>query len=258
MTAMRNISFLLLSLGFLSSCVTEVTNPEETAVDKDRKRGCLIVTEVNWAGSMTNGGVYDPDDDFIEVNNRDCNKPVDLTGWEFVMDGDVVRTFVVPEAPSGKSNIIQPAELRVLIAKENGAFRANSSNGYDPIVMSDLKLPEESWTIETFTAEHFLIENAFNNREGKPLAGGTDGFTVRSMERTDDNFDEEGTSVTSWHSYTPCNEASPDGTALLMGTQCGTTGTVDLDIGETGINVNSNYANRTFASPGTANTPQYK
>lgn len=252
------LTFLLVSLGLLSSCMTEVTDPDETATDKDRKRGCLVVTEVNWAGSMTNSGTLDPDDDFIEVNNRDCNKPVDLTGWEFVLDGDVQRTYVIPEAPSGKTNIIQPVETRVLIAKADGAFRENSANSYYPIHVPGMILPEVNWTIETFTAEHFLIENEFNNKNGKPLGGNYDGYTVRSMERTDDNFDEEGTSVTSWHSYTPCNEDSPGGSELLLGTGCSDSGTVNEQIGYTGINVNENYSERTFASPGQGNTPQYK
>lgn len=247
------IFFKVVVISLLLNSCSDFGEPDPTALDLDRKRGCMVITEVNWAGSINNSGNPDPDDDFLELNNRDCNKPVDLTGWRLVMEGDIVRTYIVPEAPDGKTNIIQPSETRVLIAKADGAFRANTENSYDPIHVPGMYFPERNFTIETYTAENFLIENAINNPDGLPLAGGTDGITVRSMERTDDNFDEEGTSITSWHSFTPCNEKSTDEGELPLGTLC-----ADGSIGITGKNVHSDYTQRTFASPGESNTPQYK
>jgi hypothetical protein len=248
----------LVLLAVLPGCLlTEVTEPDPTAIDKDRKRGCVSVRELGWAGSMDNAGNFDPDDDFIEFDNSDCNKPVDLSGWMLHLRGDMELIYIVPDDDSG-ANIVLPGELKVLIAKRSGAFRANAETGYAPIHVPGMYFPERNFAIETRTAEDFLIENEFNNKYGEPLAGGFDGYTVRSMERTDDNFDEEGTSVTSWHSYTPCNESPPATSDYLYGTGCKENGDVNLQIGQTGSNVHADYAERTYASPGERNTPQYK
>lgn len=229
-------------LSFLAACSSEVGTVQETAADKNLRRGCLTVREVGWAGSVSDTGSHDPDDDFLELANVDCNIPMDLTGWQLILRGEIHRIYIVPK---GDNNIVEPGELVVIAAKKDGAFGQAAQ-----IILPELRLPERDWSLETRTAEDFLIENEMNIREGEPLAGGYDGYTTRSMERTDDRFNEEGGAVTSWHSFTPCNEGYP-GEAGMLGSSCRD----DEDsIGLTGNNVADGYRARTFASPGESNT----
>ncbi len=249
---------LLFLLVATLSCTTEVGEPWPTAVNLDRRRGCASMSEVNWAGSITNMGQYDADDDFIEIYNRDCNKPIDLTGWMFILRGAYYRVFVVP---GGQDNVVPIGGLAVLVGKKNGAFRAcepsvnpNCDPNYKVIHVPGLFIPERDWTIESKTAENFLIENAINQEHGRPFAGSFDGVATRSMERTDNNFEEEGGAISSWFSYTPCNEASPSLQATkLLGTGCS-----PGFVGYSGRNVHPHYSLRTFASPGEVNTPDYQ
>lgn len=258
-TRSRNIFSLLAGglIPLLANCTTSVGDAWPTAINVDRKRGCAEIREVNWAGSMKNDGTYDGDDDFIEIQNSDCNKPIDLTDWRIELTGDLKKTYYVP---AGANNIIQPGKFAVLIAKSNGAFRDQGDANYRPIVLPGLAVPERNWSITTKTAENFLMESGVNTTEADdatsrnfPLSGSFDGYTVRSMERTEDAFEEEGGSISTWHASTPCNEVSPSQATTLYGTGCNAT-----TPGSTGRYVHNNYSFRTFATPGELNTPDYK
>lgn len=257
----KNTSFkkaVLGLAGFFLQCTTEVGEPWPTALDLDRRRGCATMNEVNWAGSVSNLGVHDPDDDFIEIYNRDCNKPIDLKGWRFILRGAYYREFVVP---GGQDTIVPVGGLAVVAKKTTGAFRPcnlaenpKCDPNFKIMVLPELFIPDRDWTIETKTAENFLIENEINQRRGPPFAGGFDGLVTRSMERTDNNFEEEGGSISSWFSFSPCNETSPSLQATkLLGVGC--TATFP---GASGRNVHPAYSLRTFASPGEINTPDYQ
>jgi hypothetical protein len=87
-----------------------------------------------------------------------------------------------------------------------------------------------------------------------PFSGSFDGYTVRSMERTEDAFEEEGGSISTWHASTPCNETSPSQQQTpLLGIDC-----TNSYSGATGKYVHIDYRARTFATPGEKNTPDYK
>ena len=239
------------------NCTTSVGETWPTAINVDRKRGCAEIREVNWAGSMKNDGSYDADDDFIEIQNTDCNKPIDLTDWRIELTGDVKRIFYVP---AGADNVVQPGKFAVIIAKDSGAFRDQGNSNYKPIILPGLFVPERNWSITTRTAENFLMESGVNTTEADdatsrnfPLSGSFDGYTTRSMERTEDTFEEEGGSVSTWHASTPCNETSPSQATILYGTGCSPGA-----IGAGGRYIHANYAQRTFATPGEKNTPDYK
>ncbi|MBV6494444.1 MAG: hypothetical protein LDLANPLL_02477 [Turneriella sp.] len=259
----KYISWFFMVAGFIISpalmhCTSSVGEPWPTAINVDRKRGCAEIREVNWGGSMKNNGTYDADDDFIEIQNSDCNKPIDLTDWRIELSGDVKKIYYIPAGPN---NTVSPGAFKVIIAKASGAFRDQGSADYKPIVLTGLAIPERNWSITTRTAENFLMESGINTTESDdatsrnfPLSGAFDGYTVRSMERTEDTFEEEGGSVSTWHASTPCNETSPSGQGTpLMGTACSTT-----SIGASGKNVHADYHLRTFATPGEKNTPDYK
>ena len=260
MKARIYISYLSLATGlspWLMNCTSKVGDTWPTAINVDRKRGCAEIREVNWAGSMKNDGTYDGDDDFIEIQNTDCNKPIDLTDWRIELTGDLKKTYYVPAGPN---NIIQPGKFAVLIAKSNGAFRDQGDANYKPILLTGLAVPERNWSITTRTAENFLMESGVNTTEADdatsrnfPLSGSFDGYTVRSMERTEDAFEEEGGSISTWHASTPCNETSPSQATTLYGVGCSST-----TPGSSGRYVHGDYSLRTFATPGELNTPDYK
>jgi len=247
-----------LSLPLQMRCTSSVGKLWPTAINVDRKRGCAEIREVNWAGSMKNDGTYDADDDFIEIQNTDCNKPIDLTDWRIEFTGDVKRIFYVPAGPN---NVVYPGKFGVIIAKANGAFRDQGDANYTPIVLPGLFIPERNWAITTRTAENFLMESGINTTEADdatsrnfPLSGSFDGYVTRSMERTEDTFEEEGGSISTWHASTPCNETSPSQqTTRLLGSGCS-----NSNDGATGRFVHPDYALRTFATPGERNTPDYK
>lgn len=253
----QKLPLLLLSL-LVAHCTSSVGELWPTAINIDRKRGCAEIREVNWAGSMKNNGVYDADDDFIEIQNTDCNKPIDLTDWRLEFTGDVKRIFYVPPGPN---NIIQPGKFGVIIAKADGAFREQGNPDYKPIHLPGLFIPERNWAITTRTAENFLMESGINTTEADdatsrnfPLSGSFDGYVTRSMERTEDQFEEEGGSVSTWHASTPCNENSPsEQVTPLLGTGC-----TPSMAGKTGRYVHPDYRLRTYATPGERNTPDYK
>jgi hypothetical protein len=241
----------------LMNCTSSVTELWPTAINVDRKRGCAEIREVNWAGSMKNDGTYDGDDDFIEIQNTDCNKPIDIADWRIELTGDVKRIYYVPKVGN---TTIQPGKFAVIISKAGGAFRDQGNADYTPVVLEGLAIPERNWSITTRTAENFLMESGVNTTEADdaqsrsfPLSGSVDGFTTRSMERTEDQFEEEGGSVSTWHASTPCNETSPSQITTLYGTGCGTG-----QIGVSGRFVHPDYSQRTFATPGEKNTPDYK
>jgi hypothetical protein len=241
----------------LMNCTSSVGELWPTAINVDRKRGCAEIREVNWAGSMKNDGTYDGDDDFIEIQNTDCNKPIDIADWRIELTGDVKRIYYVPKVGN---TTIQPGKFAVIIAKAGGAFRDQGNADYTPVVLEGLAIPERNWSITTRTAENFLMESGVNTTEADdatsrnfPLSGAFDGVTTRSMERTEDQFEEEGGSVSTWHASTPCNETSPSQAITLYGTNCSAS-----IAGVSGRYVHADYSLRTFATPGEANTPDYK
>jgi hypothetical protein len=128
-------------------------------------------------------------------------------------------------------------------------------------VLPGFFVPERNWAITTRTGENFLMESGINTTEADdatsrnfPLSGSFDGYVTRSMERTEDAFEEEGGSISTWHASTPCNETSPSQqTTILLGSGCS-----NANDGATGRFVHPDYALRTFATPGERNTPDYK
>ena len=247
----------VISLVLCTGACTQLGTPSVTALNENLLRGCMTVREINWAGSMTNDGIHDPEDDFIEFENTDCGIPTDITGWKLVFRGQEPKIVFVPPANEGYSNVIPPNGLATLIHKEKGAFQRNENENYHVILVPGLSIPYRDFTIETRTKEDFLIENELNVRQGEPLAGAFDGYTTRSMERTEDSFDEEGGAATSWHTHTPCNENFP-GASSILGTQCRMNNDAENPIGYTGTNIHDDHRQRTFSSPGESNSDKYE
>lgn len=210
------------------------------------ERGNLIITELHWAGSVREGlrGVvsYDPDDIFIEVQNKHP-RPIHITGWQIIVqtgtghrleddaqgfDDHPIRTFVIPARESGEP--VDVNEFVVIAKKRDGAFR--EADYY----LEDLVLPDARFSVTIRDIDDRLIEPA-GAVEQDIFAGSFDLVTARSMERTQLLFANPGGREASWHSYSlnPWDELHE---TLQQ-------------------HVHEDYRRYTFASPGVANSPDY-
>ena len=132
------------------------------------ERGNMMISEINFAGSVTDDGVRDVDDVFIELQNKHP-RPINVSRWHLIVEGEVEQTWRIPaiEEP------IMPNDYFVIARKKDGAF-----------LYADLRLQESAGSPE---------EEAF--------AGGWDTVTVRSMERVQLIFGNRGEQSRNWHAY---------------------------------------------------------
>lgn len=187
------------------------------------ERGSVNISEINRAGSISDDGEYDPDDVFIEVRNE-YHRPVNMTGWRLKIEGDYEQSFRLPELDEA----LDPNELFVIAAKEDGAFGEVAD-----LVDSRLKLGKRAVEITMRDADRRLIEPA-GSRTEQPFSGGYDLVSVRSMERTQALFDNDGGLDRSWHS----NTDDVDGAGQREG-------------------ISEGWRENTMASPGEANSADY-
>lgn len=212
------------------------------------ERGSVQINEIGWAGSVDDDGNYYPDDVFIELRNE-YHRPVNLSGWRIKLDGDYQRSFRLPriERP------LQPNAQFVIAAKEDGAF-GNVTTEYQEIdeegeesdemfgVVDDrLQLGHRAVRITLRDADRRLIDSGGSSTD-RPFAGGYDGVTVRSMERTQSLFDNNGGMDRSWTSN--IDDVDP----RLIGTEHYEGGRENIAEG---------FQKYTLASPGEPNSADY-
>jgi hypothetical protein len=206
------------------------------------ERGNLEVTEIFFAGSVTDDGVHDPDDIFIEFRNGHP-RPVYLTDWQLIVQtgtGDQVRdaeyrrterprkTYAFPERENGQP--VYTNEYVVMAVKRDGAFR--DADFY----LEDLTIPKGRFSITIRDIDDRLINGAGDHTEDV-VAGGYDLVTSRSMERVQLLFSNNGARNSSWHAYSY--------------------NAWDAEHAERSSGVGEGYREHTFASPGKAATPDY-
>lgn len=183
------------------------------------ERGSMMITELGWSGSVTDEGVWDPDDVFIEIQNR-SSRPVNVSNWRVIVEGDYVKTHRVPTIIEP----VAPSAFFVIAAKRDGAFSDRAD-----VFIDGLKLGKTYLLVELRDNDRRLQESAGSTRE-RIFNGGWDTYSTRSMERVQLIFGNQGNISRSWH-------ANGD------------------DIGfET---VNEGWKQRTFATPGDANSADY-
>jgi len=182
------------------------------------ERGSVMITEVHFAGSVTDDGTHDWDDVFVEFRNA-SERPVDVTGWRLQVRGDTQETYRIPE-----TDPIPPNEFLVIARKEEGAF-GDVASAFIP----RLEFGRKHVKIQLFDADKRLIGSIGSDRR-RVFAGGWDTATVRSMERVQLLFDNPGRRSRAWHAYSANRgfETIRDG-----------------------------YRRRTLASPGAANSQDY-
>ena len=209
---------------------------EEDGFTSNGERGNVLITEVNWAGSVTDDGVYDPTDVYIELQNKHP-RPLHLTGWQLIVEAGTNRPGDNP-----RSRITYPIPLR-----ENGepfetneyvviTTRADGASVKADYIIPDLKIPRDFFRITIRDIDDRLIEPA-GSTHLEVFAGGFDLVTVRSMERVQLLFSNRGTHNASWHAYS-YNEWDEDHAVRQEF-------------------IREGFKLRTFGSPGKANSPDY-
>jgi hypothetical protein len=188
---------------------------------KTGERGDIFITEIFWSGSIrsnSDGSVsYFWDDYMIELQNK-LERPMNYSRWLLVFEGDMEKTFVIPE----NDITIYPNDYFVIARTNELAF-----TGAD-VVIPDLYIPQENFEITLLDCDWRLIEPA-GSKEGRPFAGGNDLITSRSMERSQQVFGNSGGAESNWHSFSSTS----------------------------GINVNVDFMKKTLASPKHANSKNY-
>lgn len=195
--------FLLGALGLLASgCNPPPEEPETTPQYRSiegrdaltdptsSERGSFMITEINWAGSVTDAGVWDPHDVFIELQNRSA-RPVNLSNWRLIVRGDYIRTYRLPTT----NQVVYPNDFFVIAAKRDGAF-GDIAN----VVLEDLRLGHNYIHIEVRDADRRLQE-AVGSTGQRVFSGGYDTYATRSMERVQLIFGNQSDASRSWHAY---------------------------------------------------------
>ena len=212
------------------------------------ERGNVLITEINWAGSVRGSDVehlvHDPQDEFIELQNKTA-RPMHYTDWLIVIESDRVRgaletedrvrdTFVasyrLPRRKGGKPAYTN--EYVIIARSRDGAFPDAD------FVVEDLELPTTDFTITLRDIDLRLIDASGSLGE-RVFAGGWDLVSVRSMERVQLIFTNDGQRESSWHAYSLHPWSPTDLHTVLR------------------AHIASAYAPFTFATPGMPNSPDY-
>ena len=228
----------LVSLGFATGCnpdpgPSESTPNYKSVGDPDEEgnpqpssseRGNMMITEIGWAGSVTDDGVHDPDDVFIEIQNKNP-RPVNMHNWRLIFEGDIIRTIrLVPQEGEPDLEPVAPNDFFVIAAKKDGAFGERAD-----LILPDLELGKTYIHLELRDADRRLMEGAGSDSE-RIFTGGWDTYSTRSMERVQIIFGNQGGMSRNWHAYSE-------------------------DVGHP--NIAEGYRQRTLASPGVANSQDY-
>ncbi len=186
------------------------------------ERGTVKITEIGWAGSVTNDGEWDPDDIFVEVRNEG-NRPMRLVDWHLIMEGFHRQTWRIPEHEP-----IQVGDYLTIAKKTDGCF--DDADVY----IDDLDFGRgDPFRLTLRDADERLIEPA-GSRTMPVYAGIYDGQTTRSMEKVELIFGGRGSEPQSWHHYTNAEVDVPNNDRIAE--RC---------------------RERTLASPGRPNSPDY-
>ncbi len=183
------------------------------------ERGSLQITEIDYAGSVKDDGTRDADDVFIEMQNKHP-RPINISGWRLIVEGDSQQSYRIPDT----TKPIKPNDYFVIARKRDGAFK----NVAD-VFIDNLELGPNKVFIELRDYDHRLME-AVGSPDEEAFAGGWDTVTVRSMERAQLIFGNDGDSSRNWHAYSD---------------------TVGFNT------IAEGYRKKTLASPGEANSADY-
>ena len=237
------------SVGYRTG--VRVTDSEGSAsYTSNGERGNVMITEVNWAGSVegtATARVHYDDDLFIEVQNKHP-RPIWLTGWrltiqssanrdrlpdDYLFRTDATVTYILPAPRSGKP--LAPNEYAVIAVRADGAFPTAD------YILPELRFPEGGFSIDLYDIDERIIEGMGDIHKER-FAGSWDLVTARSMERSQSLFGNSGSVDGSWHSYSGNDFDLPPVTGPRL---------------HDALRVNVAEAYRPFTTPGMPNSPDY-
>lgn len=199
--------------------ITPLYRNVEPGEPSSGERGSMMINEVHFAGSVSDEGVYDADDVFIELLNKHP-RPINVSGWRMEVNGDFSAGYRIPTV----DDPIEPNGYFVIARKKDGAFADVAD-----VFIEDLELGKKEVHIELRDADRRLMEDAGSTEE-RVFTGGFDGVTARSMERVQLIFGNRGSTGRNWHAYSD----------------------------DTGFDtISEGFRQYTLASPGVANSPDY-
>ena len=195
---MRRVFFLTSAAALVLGCNADPGDPEVTPLYRNvvdgepssGERGSMQISEINYAGSISDDGVYDADDVFIELWNKHPRK-INVSGWRLEVEGDFHAGYRIPDVEQA----IEPNGHFVIARKRNGAF-ADVADAF----IEDLELGKKVLHIELRDHDRRLMEDGGSTEE-RVFTGGYDGVTVRSMERSALIFGNRGSNSRNWHAY---------------------------------------------------------
>lgn len=212
------------------------------------ERGSVMITELNWAGSVRGSDVdqleHDPKDVFIELQNK-MARPIHMTDWLLVIETDRVRgaletndragrdflrSYRLPKRKGGQP--IYTNEYVIIARSRDGAF-PNAD-----FVLDELELPTTAFRVSVRDPDLRIIDSSGSLGE-RVFAGGWDLVSVRSMERVQLIFANSGEREASWHAYSLHPWSATDLHQVLR------------------ANIAPDYAPYTFATPQKPNSPDY-
>jgi hypothetical protein len=212
------------------------------------ERGNIKIAEILWSGSVTNDGVRDATDVFVEIRNEGA-QPVNMSNWYLELEGTIETAFRFPASDF----VLEVNEQAVAVTKTTGCF-PNAE-----WVIPELRFPDgDPFELTILDSDEHLGENA-GNETAPPYAGGFDGVVSRSMERINLMFGARGSTPHAWHYYAEslCSDAyyaeDPEGRA---GHFCSSDEGISSDISNNDL-VAPECRQLTMASPGRANSPDY-
>lgn len=197
------------------------------------ERGTIKIAEILWSGSVTNEGVHDPSDVFVEIRNEG-NKPINLSRWLLELEGVQTISWRIPDT----TELLEVGEQMVIAAKADGCFP------HADLIIEDLQFPMgDPFRVTLLDADEHLIEPA-GSKTKVPFVGGYDLVRSRSMERINLMFGGAGSEPETWHFF----NKEP----------CGTGNNLSCygDIPNNDL-VAASCRQNTLASPGRANSPDY-
>lgn len=194
------------------------------------ERGNVIITEMLWSGSVTNDGVWDVEDVFLEIKNQGA-RPLNLSQWFLEVTGTSERTYRIPDHDFK----LDVGQHRYIATKTSGCFPEPDW------LIEDLELPYgDPFRVTIRDRDERLMEPS-GSREMPPFAGGYDLVASRSMERVELMFGGRGTEPHVWHFYTEIDITDPRSA-------------VDVQNND---RIAEHCRQRTLASPGRPNSPDY-
>lgn len=203
------------------------------------ERGTVIFTEFLWSGSVTEEGVWDPDDVFLEIKNEG-SRPVNLSGWFLIQDGSIQQTWKLPETDED----LEVGQRIFIAAKDTGCFPTPD------FVIPSLAFPGNApFEFTLRDIDERLLEPS-GSEDAMPFAGGYDFVRSRSMERVEMMFGGRGTEPHMWHFHVPYEE---DELKDPFGEE---RGDGDRFVQNNDL-VAEHCRSHTLASPGRPNSPDY-